>query len=358
MKFVTQDYYQILDVSPEANGEEVKRAYRTVRQSFRPDSMAVHSLYSPEETETISAKIDEAFQILSQPELAGNYRRYHSHGRTSMTIPRTPEVFFDEVHELDARSPIEALALAVSSSEAPEAAFEEDTLDRAEERDDEELQPLAEAPAAKLESSAPQPELLLESLEEIRGPVLPVRNNSLSRQTRTTTPGSERSGGPTLAPLSTRSDVQAANRFEPRAGSAAGGSALTLPSIRTLSEQEIMQEPSPQGSAARNLSPASVVPPRKFEALPNEELEAIEVDCQGINGAYLRKVRETLGLDLFYIAAQTKIGRAMLGYIEDDQIEELPARVYLKGYLRHIARLLKLPATNTADRYLANLEAG
>ena len=65
MKFVTQDYYQILNVSPEASGEEVKRAYRTVRQSFRPDSMAVHSLYSQEETETISAKIDEAFQILS-----------------------------------------------------------------------------------------------------------------------------------------------------------------------------------------------------------------------------------------------------------------------------------------------------
>ena len=87
MKFVTQDYYQILNVSPEANGEEVKRAYRTVRQSFRPDSMAVHSLYSPEETGAISAKIDEAFQILSQPEQAANYRRYRNNGRSGMEIP-------------------------------------------------------------------------------------------------------------------------------------------------------------------------------------------------------------------------------------------------------------------------------
>jgi len=356
MKFVTQDYYQILNVSPEANGEEVKRAYRTVRQSFRPDSMAVHSLYSPEETETISAKIDEAFQILSQPELAGNYRRYHSHGRGGMTIPRTPEVFFDEVHELDARSPIEALAVAVGSSEAPAAGFDEDTLDRAEHDDEEELQSVAKAPVQPLTSSPPQPELLLASLEEFREPGLPVRGQSRNHPRATAAPRSERPSRPTLGPVSTRRGVHRGSQPEPRASSATRDSALTSPSLRSLSEQDIAGG-GPQASAARNLNPVCVVPPRKLEALPSEELEAIEVDCQGINGAYLRKVRETMGLDLFYIAAQTKIGRAMLSYIEDDLVEELPARVYLKGYLGHIARLLKLPASQTVDRYLANLEA-
>jgi flagellar biosynthesis protein FlhG len=124
-----------------------------------------------------------------------------------------------------------------------------------------------------------------------------------------------------------------------------------------------------QDSAARNLSPGTeasssprtgiasrTVISRQYDALPGAELEAIEVDCQGINGAYLRKVRVALDLDLFYIAAHTKIGRAMLGYIEDDCVDELPARVYLKGYLCHIARLLKLPESHTAAHYLQSLE--
>jgi len=127
---------------------------------------------------------------------------------------------------------------------------------------------------------------------------------------------------------------------------------------------------SSHSSAARELSAEAIANPfarptnnpsrihqQEFEALPTEELEAIEVDTQGINGMYLRKVREALGVDLFYIAAQTKIGRSMLGFIETDDANELPAKVYLKGYLLHIARLLKLPEAHTTERYLSNLES-
>ena len=113
MKFVTQDYYEILSVSPGASNEEVKRAYRLVRQSFRPDSMAIHSLYSEEETEAISAKIDEAFRILSDPELARRYAKYQRTGRPGHKIPRDPDVFFDLVHDLEGPSPIEQLARQV-----------------------------------------------------------------------------------------------------------------------------------------------------------------------------------------------------------------------------------------------------
>ena len=73
---------------------------------------------------------------------------------------------------------------------------------------------------------------------------------------------------------------------------------------------------------ARPINTPSTIHQREFEALAAEELEAIEVDTQGINGMYLRKVREALGMDLLYIAAQTKIGRSMLGFIETDDANE------------------------------------
>jgi len=347
MKFVTQDYYQILNVSPEASGEDVKRAYRSVRQSFRPDSMAVHSLYSPEETEAISAKIDEAFQILSQPEKAASYRRYQSNGRGGMSIPRSPEVFFDEIHELDERSPIEALAAAVGTNKET-ADFEEDSMDH--ECIDFELSEETESPSdSAMQSEPPSEELLLSSLEEVQLPPAAPRPPAVP-------PHSSASTGSAWTPA----------RPPHRAGQTSGESRVTSPGLRPVSSPLAHSQ---DGSAARNLgveatanpfarptTSPSAVQQRDFEALPVEELEAIEVDTQGINGLYLRRVREALGLDLFYIAAHTKIGRSMLGFIETDDADELPAEVYLKGYLLHISRLLKLPEAHTTTRYLSNLK--
>ena len=40
------------------------------------------------------------------------------------------------------------------------------------------------------------------------------------------------------------------------------------------------------------------------------------------------------------------------GSIEADDVAELPAKVYLKGYLTQVARLLKLPAQEFVTKYL------
>jgi hypothetical protein len=87
--------------------------------------------------------------------------------------------------------------------------------------------------------------------------------------------------------------------------------------------------------------------------LPREELEALEVDCGGVNGEFLRQVRRGLEISLQDIADRTKIGIAMLRYIEADEIDRLPARVYLKGYLNQVCRLLRLPTPQVPEKYLA-----
>jgi DNA primase len=74
-----------------------------------------------------------------------------------------------------------------------------------------------------------------------------------------------------------------------------------------------------------------------------------------VTGASLRKAREDLGIPLQHIAGATKIGVRFLEYIEGDRHKELPALVYLRGFVQEYARFLGLEPRRTADSYLSRL---
>lgn len=98
MKFVNKNYYELLDIEPRATEEQVRRAYRQVRTTWNPDSIAIYSLYTPEESAAIRHKIEEAYQVLSDPQRRANYDRYLSMSVRGPTVVRTPEAFWDLVH--------------------------------------------------------------------------------------------------------------------------------------------------------------------------------------------------------------------------------------------------------------------
>ena len=60
----------------------------------------------------------------------------------------------------------------------------------------------------------------------------------------------------------------------------------------------------------------------------------------------------SLGVDLEEIARFTKINPAQLQAIEDESFAELPAVVYLRGFITEIAKFLKLDPTQVARTYL------
>ena len=60
-------------------------------------------------------------------------------------------------------------------------------------------------------------------------------------------------------------------------------------------------------------------------------------------GAYLKNRRENLGMTLRDVAAQTKIRSTYLDHIENERLSELPAPVYLRGFVLEFARVLGLP---------------
>lgn len=74
-----------------------------------------------------------------------------------------------------------------------------------------------------------------------------------------------------------------------------------------------------------------------------------------VTGAALRRFREGSGVSLKEIAERSKVGQRYLQYIEDDRHNDLPARVYLRGFLIEYARALGLDPARTADAYLATL---
>jgi flagellar biosynthesis protein FlhG len=74
-------------------------------------------------------------------------------------------------------------------------------------------------------------------------------------------------------------------------------------------------------------------------------------------GSLLRKVRESQGVELDDIAIITKINRVQLRAIEEESFAELPAPVYLKGFVQELARCLKLDPTQVARTYLRRYAA-
>lgn len=345
MKFVTQDYYEILNVAPEATNEQVKRAYRMVRQSFRPDSMAIHSLYSDAETEAISAKIDEAFRILSNPESARRYARYHRSGRVGQSVPRNPDDFFDAVHQLDASSPIEDLARHISQPDAEAERDRETTAAQAGQ--------LAPPAALSSQDVLAHAEVFIDTLEQVPGtpPTLTLHEGGVAAVSSPS--------GMTLMAQSDRSVELLVT------GPVAEPALDILGTVAAPAKAPVVQQGSPAAMAAaapgqRDSGRPMITDtvrtrtrgPLEVDPLAVETLEAIEMDCGGINGLFIQQVRRELDIAMKDISVRTKIGMAMLMAIEEEDHSVFQARVYMKGYLRQICRLLHLPSREVPQRYV------
>jgi DnaJ family protein C protein 3 len=70
----TKDYYKVLGVTRDADDREIKRAYRKLSKTFHPDKASAQNL-TPEEAQKKMAAINEAYEVLSDPELKERFDR-------------------------------------------------------------------------------------------------------------------------------------------------------------------------------------------------------------------------------------------------------------------------------------------
>ncbi|KAH7094863.1 hypothetical protein FB567DRAFT_511246 [Paraphoma chrysanthemicola] len=70
----TKDYYKVLGVSRDADERDIKRAYRKLTKQHHPDKIGNQNI-TPEEAQKKMASINEAYEVLSDPELKERFDR-------------------------------------------------------------------------------------------------------------------------------------------------------------------------------------------------------------------------------------------------------------------------------------------
>ena len=63
-----QTLYEVLEIDPGASDEEIRRAYKRMREMYAAESMVVCGLYTPERLDVVHARIDEAYDTLLDPD--------------------------------------------------------------------------------------------------------------------------------------------------------------------------------------------------------------------------------------------------------------------------------------------------
>jgi flagellar biosynthesis protein FlhG len=76
-----------------------------------------------------------------------------------------------------------------------------------------------------------------------------------------------------------------------------------------------------------------------------------------ITGATIRRIREARGLELGEIAQRTKISERHLRSIEEERFGDLPAPVYVRGFVTEFARALRIDPQRAAENYLRRFHA-
>jgi flagellar biosynthesis protein FlhG len=79
-------------------------------------------------------------------------------------------------------------------------------------------------------------------------------------------------------------------------------------------------------------------------------------DATEFTGPLLRAVREARGFELQDIADRTKITMSYLRAMEEERYDATPAPVYLRGFLKTIAKELRLPPEQVADSYMRRFQ--
>lgn len=90
---------------------------------------------------------------------------------------------------------------------------------------------------------------------------------------------------------------------------------------------------------------------------PSAEMEERIEQATDFTGPFLREIREYKNVDINRMSDMTKVSKTYIRNIEEENIEGLPAPVYVRGFVYQIAKCLKLNPEMVATSYLGHLKA-
>lgn len=120
---------------------------------------------------------------------------------------------------------------------------------------------------------------------------------------------------------------------------------LPPPAVVSRTPARVEQE-SPRPTEQPNV--AKVAPARRLRPTIDVELN----DDTEFSGGLLRRLRESAGATIDDLAELTKVNRRYVRAIEDHDFENLPAKVYVRGFVSEYARALGLDGQRVATSYM------
>jgi curved DNA-binding protein CbpA len=131
---------------------------------------------------------------------------------------------------------------------------------------------------------------------------------------------------------------------------------LTNPDKRRVYDKSLVSgETSPtQNSPASYSEPTTKIEPMApADPSPSEPTVPLLTDSNNLN---LSAIRESHGLTLNDVSRITKIPLRYLKAIEEFNPKDLPARVYVQGFVKNLAQLYRLDPKKAVSLYLDRLE--
>lgn len=324
---VVRNPYETLDVSPAATPDEIREAYERAIRLIRGDSLGGYLMLDDEKMDEAVAEVEAAFQQVGTHEARASYHREAG------------------LMAVDPPGDTAAQDKSAGSKHAPSGFVSPPNTDP---------QDTARTPSAALlrfltptESGEGESVRSMEAVPEVsaEGPVVAAERQPLSHGV----PQNEKA-----LPLATRADANpsAADLLDKQARS----SALTdLPTMATEEGHHPAHIDSgdPTLIDDKESSPtANKIPPN---AVPPEMLEELATSNE-ISGSFVMRLREARGLSIEELARSTHIQKRILRAIEDVDVENLPTRVYIRGFLQQIARALRVDKKRLSEGYLAMLD--
>lgn len=93
------NHYELLDVSPDASPQEIRAAYMRAKATFQKDSVALYSLVDPAEAQEMIVKIENAYQVLSHPDLKRAYDRDYLNSNAPADPLSSVSMTFGSAHD-------------------------------------------------------------------------------------------------------------------------------------------------------------------------------------------------------------------------------------------------------------------
>lgn len=126
---------------------------------------------------------------------------------------------------------------------------------------------------------------------------------------------------------------------------------LMNPAKRRLNDAALFPDGMPADSSPPRQAPDPRVTPVGANLPPAPDVDENTI----FSGKLLQDFRESRGFELTEIADRTKIGLSYLRAIEEERFSDLPAVVYVRGFLAEYAKMLELDVPQVLDTYLPRI---